>query len=76
MSYQSVSNSSNLLQMIICRKEKFKVLVRFAQPADALLQPGDELEDEVLRLHLEAWQSVRLVIVVEEVHLLLLLERV
>ena len=61
--------------MIICRKEKFKVLVRFAQPADALLQPGDELEEEVLRLHLEAWQGVRLVVVVEEVHLLLL-ERV
>ena len=51
-----------------------KVLVRFSQPADALLQPGDELEDEVLRLHLEAWQGVRLVVVVE-LHLLLLLER-
>ena len=50
-------------------------MVRFSQPADALLQPGDELEDEVLRLHLKAWQGVRLVVVVEEVHLLLLLER-
>ena len=56
-------------------EKKIKVLVRFCQPADALLQPGDELEDEVLRLHLEAWQGVWLVVVVEEVHLLLLLER-
>ena len=54
-----------------CRKRKFKVLVRFTQPADALLQPGDELEDKVLRLHLEAGQGVRLVVVVE-VHLFLL----
>ena len=74
MSYQSVSNSSNLLQMRI-KRQKFKVIVRFSQPADALLQPGDELEEEVLRLHLEAWQGVRLVFVVE-VHLLMLLGRV
>ena len=36
---------------------------------DALLQPSDELEDEVLRLHLEAWQGVLLLVIVE-VHFL------
>ena len=34
------------------------VRLELQQPvADALVQPSDELEDEVLRLHLEAWQA-------------------
>ena len=43
------------------------VRLELKQPAaDALLQPSDELEEEVLRLHLEAWRwSFRLVL---EVH--------